>query len=295
MSYEEVDGEYKTESEGIFGFFKSRRDIKPEFQDYYKTDIIPRLETPEKHIVDEAIHWLDADWDRDLDIVFWTEGVWPGYTGIGSNQHIYVVEMENGAPINLVKKKMGSIFQDGYGRYKESMFFKYPNQYCGFNDFVRGMFTYFHLGASASSIYRYMITYDKYEQRIKIREESSSVFLIPKGCEKPKPKKIVIYADPMFKSERRILNGKDNYIETWWYESGQKSYETTYKNGKENGLQISWHENGKKEYERNYKEGVLEGHYVRWYEDGIKEAEGEYINGSLKILYYDGDDKQLHE
>jgi hypothetical protein len=195
MRYDEEEGVYT--SGGFLGFFETKS--KKEFIDYYKTEIVPRLETPEKYIVDEAIHWLDADWDRDLDIVFWTEGVWPGYMGIGPNEHIYVVEMENGVPINLVKKEMMQVFQDGYGRYKDSMFFKYPNQYCGFNDFVRGMFTHLDLGASGSAIYRYMITYDRYEQRIEIDSDRSAVFLIPRVCEKPKPKKIVKYADPMFK------------------------------------------------------------------------------------------------
>jgi hypothetical protein len=156
--------------------------IKQEFIDYYKTDIVPRLETPVKFIRDEAIQWLDADWDRDLDIIFWTEGIWPAYGGIGVREFIYVVEMENGEPINLVKKKMRKVGQGDAGRYKRSMFFKYPNQNCGFNDFVRGMLTYTYHWGSGTSIHRYLINYNKYEQRIEIDEESSTVFLIPKGC-----------------------------------------------------------------------------------------------------------------
>ena len=182
MRYDEENGIYSYEDEGIFGLFKSKHAIKQEFQDYYKTNIIPRLETPVKYIRDEAIHWLDADWDKDLDIVFWTEGIWPAYGGVGDREFIYVVEMENGLPINILKKKMKNVSQFGEGKYKKSMFFKYPNGNCGYNGFVRGFLTYLSLGGSASGIYRYEINYNRYDQRIEIDEESSRIFLIPEGC-----------------------------------------------------------------------------------------------------------------
>ncbi len=162
------------------GFFSPK--IKQEFLDYYKADIVPRLETPVKYIRDEAIQWLDADRDGDEDIIFWTEGVWPGYMGIAEREFLYVVEMQDGQPVHLTSKGMTSINQDGFGKYKNSMFFKYPNAHCGYNDFVIGMLNVSYFGGSGSTFTRYLITYNRYEQRIEIDEESSAIFLVPKVC-----------------------------------------------------------------------------------------------------------------
>ena len=160
--------------------------LKQDFIDHYKNSIIPRLETPTKWIHDGAIQWLDADWDTDEDIVFWTEGIWVTYGGYAEREFLYVVEMEDGKPVNLIKRKMHWVttsYDSDVEKYKDSIFFKYPNANCGFNDFVRGFLTFASYGASSSGIYRYIISYNKYEQRIEIYEESSSVFLVPKGCE----------------------------------------------------------------------------------------------------------------
>jgi hypothetical protein len=157
--------------------------IKKDFIEYYKTDIVPRLETPVKFIRDEAIHWVDVNWDSELDIVFWTEGVWPSYGGVGQREILYVVEMKNDLPLSIMKKKMALISQEGLsGKYKTSMFFKYPNKNCGYNDFVRGLLIIGSYGASGSASTRYLINYNKYDQRVEIDEESSSIFLVPQSC-----------------------------------------------------------------------------------------------------------------
>jgi hypothetical protein len=160
--------------------------LKQDFIDHYKTNIVPRLETPTKWIHDKAIQWLDADWDTDEDIVFWTEGIWVTYGGIAEREFLYVVEMQDGQPINIIKRQLhwvSTSFVSDDEKYKNSMFFKYPNANCGYNDFVRGLLTVGSYGVSGSGIYRYIIAYNKYEQRIEIDEESSSVFLVPQACD----------------------------------------------------------------------------------------------------------------
>jgi len=46
-----------------------------------------------------------------------------------------------------------------------------------------------------------------------------------------------------------------NGLNTYWYESGQKRWEGTYKDGKEDGLWTWWFENGQKMSESFYKDG----------------------------------------
>lgn len=158
---------------------------KREFSDYYKTAIAPRLETPVKYIRDEAIHWVDVNWDSELDIIFWTEGIWQSLGGIADREFLYVIEMKNGLPVNLIKRKFDfPVNQDLFNKnYKKSLFYKYPNEGCGYNDFVRGMFIVGTYGASASSSVRFYINYNKWDMEVNIDKEASPVFLVPQNCD----------------------------------------------------------------------------------------------------------------
>ena len=73
-----------------------------------------------------------------------------------------------------------------------------------------------------------------------------------------------------------LMNGKW----TDWYESGQKSSETTsFKDGIPDGLFTSWYENGQKESEGTFKDGKEDGLHITWFENGFKESEYTYKNG----------------
>ncbi len=156
---------------------------KQDFLDYYNTDIVPRLENPVKYIHDEAIHLVDVNWDSELDIVFWTEGVWPSLGGISENEFLYVIEMKNGLPAKIIKEKIVMVSQTGLtGKYKKSLFYKIPNADCGYNDFVRGLLIVGNYGASGSASVRYYVNYNKWDKAVHIEKESSPVFLVPQSC-----------------------------------------------------------------------------------------------------------------
>jgi len=59
-------------------------------------------------------------------------------------------------------------------------------------------------------------------------------------------------------------------IVTYWYETGEKEYEGTYKDGKREGTWTEWYENGNKMEEINYTDDKSIG----WYENGNKKFEG---------------------
>jgi hypothetical protein len=156
---------------------------KQNFIDYYNTNIVQRLKTPVKYIRDEAIHLVDVNWDSELDIIFWTEGVWASLGGISENEFLYVLEMKNGLPVKIIKEKINSVKQKGSsGEYKKSLFYQTPNTGCGYNDFVRGLLIVGDYGASGSASVRYYINYNKWDETVQIEKESSPVFLVPQSC-----------------------------------------------------------------------------------------------------------------
>ena len=64
----------------------------------------------------------------------------------------------------------------------------------------------------------------------------------------------------IYKENKSIINSighKGDYLETYWYENGQKGYEGTFKDGIEDGLMKTWHENGQKWGEINYNDGIV--------------------------------------
>ena len=84
-----------------------------------------------------------------------------------------------------------------------------------------------------------------------------------------------------------LVNGKKEGIWTWWYSTGTKIDEMTYKDGEPNGLYTYWNEDGKKESEGTYKDWKKDGKWTRWYENGQKMVET-YKDGVLdgKLTYW---------
>ena len=62
--------------------------------------------------------------------------------------------------------------------------------------------------------------------------------------------------------------GKENGLEYFWYENGQKSLQTQWVNGKKNGIEIGWHENGELNFIHSYKDGKFHGYQQVFYENG---------------------------
>ena len=80
-------------------------------------------------------------------------------------------------------------------------------------------------------------------------------------CFKPKKQTpytgwyVDFYDDDGVKLLLYFRDGKRDGPYTSWRESGQKSWEGTYKDGKRDGLWVHWFENGQKQFEANYKDG----------------------------------------
>ncbi len=69
-----------------------------------------------------------------------------------------------------------------------------------------------------------------------------------------------------------------------WYENGQLKSERNLVNGKEDGLSTSWHPNGQKKSENN---SMVEGRpragtRTEWYENGQMKSENLWINGQTR-------------
>ena len=65
----------------------------------------------------------------------------------------------------------------------------------------------------------------------------------------------------------------------FWYESGQKKAETSYKNGKKDGKRLAWYEAGQKKEDCAFKDDLEEGKCLQWYKDGKKQEETDYKAG----------------
>ena len=72
-----------------------------------------------------------------------------------------------------------------------------------------------------------------------------------------------------------LSNGKITY----WYESGQKKSEGTYKDGIRDGKYISWFSNGEKKSEGTYINGKFHGKRTHYY-NGHR-IEGTFVNGEM--------------
>lgn len=94
----------------------------------------------------------------------------------------------------------------------------------------------------------------------------------------------------------KVLNGKqEGKWVSYYHSTGRKMYELYYKNGKEDGLQTNWYENGQKWLEKNFKDGKEDGLSTHWYENGQKEEETTWKDGTLDglstIWYENGQNK----
>ena len=83
------------------------------------------------------------------------------------------------------------------------------------------------------------------------------------------------------KAEINWQDGKQEGLNTRWYENGQKYEKVNLKDGVPHGQIISWHENGQKKLEGNFKEGKKHGVSVYYDKNGK-----EIVNGRIGRMMY---------
>jgi len=147
---------------------------KQEFINYYRQEVEPRHEHPIDHILDKAIH------PGERIIVFWTEGISP--SAWGGKEWLYVVSIDENDKLTIETSKELERISRGAEEYHASYYWPSPNEGCGYNDFVLGLLTYLNIGSSGSSVYRQLITYNRYDREFEIDEDSSPVMMQPVGC-----------------------------------------------------------------------------------------------------------------
>ena len=87
------------------------------------------------------------------------------------------------------------------------------------------------------------------------------------------------YENGKKKGEGKYKNGKQDGEWTYWSPDGKESSESIYKDGKQDGLLTTWYENGQKQLERHFKDGKQDGLQTQWYENGQKKLEGNFKDG----------------
>ena len=88
-------------------------------------------------------------------------------------------------------------------------------------------------------------------------------------------------------SEVNVKRNEQHGLSTFWYKSGNKKSETNWRDGKPDGLMSSWHEKGQrmekgqKKSEVNFKDGKPDGLTVSWHENGQNRTEINYKDGTV--------------
>ncbi|MCZ6537013.1 MAG: toxin-antitoxin system YwqK family antitoxin [Gammaproteobacteria bacterium] len=88
------------------------------------------------------------------------------------------------------------------------------------------------------------------------------------------------YPNGQRESESSYVDGKQDGIDTEWYDDGQKKAERTWALG-QRVHEIQWWENGQKRHESKYVDGKLHGG-TSWFEDGNKRKEDVWVDGQRK-------------
>ena len=166
--------------------------LKEDFQKDYIEFVEPRLKDVAQFISQRAIHWVDVEWDGVEELVFWTEGLSPGWQ---IKEALFVVKVpqegdsEKTEPsvfiFRVLDNPSPSTTSEGY-RYVR--FTPYPNAALGANDFVRAVLSYVSIGASGSTFAHLSIEYNRYEAQVEINRFSTPFpFIIEEGIpERPR-------------------------------------------------------------------------------------------------------------
>ncbi len=149
-----------------------------EFKEYYQTDVLPRLENISKNISDDAIRWVDIDFDQKPELVFWTEGLSP--SAWGGKEYLFIVNTSTSTsnqdrpnqdrpnqnrPAIIESIDLGDVSR-GIKGYQYVNFWAEPNRNRGYNDFLRVVFSYAIFGASGSTFKNIEIGWNRYENKV---------------------------------------------------------------------------------------------------------------------------------
>lgn len=89
------------------------------------------------------------------------------------------------------------------------------------------------------------------------------------------------YPNGAIKTEKTIVNGKENGTLKIYYPNGNLQSKAYYANGKLNGTVEIFDENGKLLFEQNFKNSILNGFFKEYDEAGNVKSELFYINGNI--------------
>ena len=140
---------------------------KPEFQEYYQSDVEPRLHQIGSHIKPSAIHWLNIDpRDERPELICWTEGLAP--TAWGAKEYLFIIKVPaTGSPTILKAYPLDDPEPSrGVEQYKYIRFTPYPNKDLGTNEFLAAVFSYLQIGGSSSAFANYEIGWNRYGEEI---------------------------------------------------------------------------------------------------------------------------------
>tara|TARA_Y100000590_G_C15684969_1_gene1001233 strand:- start:1458 stop:1799 length:342 start_codon:yes stop_codon:yes gene_type:complete len=94
-------------------------------------------------------------------------------------------------------------------------------------------------------------------------------------------------------SEGYLIDGKKNYVWTYWYENGNKKMEGHWKLiyflfwfpiwQRRHGITTMWHPNGQKKEEGNYINGKMDGLWIMWDQSGNVIRKEIFKNGKVVI------------
>ena len=141
--------------------------LSPDFQDYYRTDIAPRLDDIAEHISPSAMHWIDIDGDTLPELICWTEGLAP--TGWGAKEHLLIIKApEIGAPSILLSRELNPEPSRGSEVYKYVRFMPHPNKGRGNNEHVAAVFSYAQYGGSGAAYCNFESGWNRYEETVYI-------------------------------------------------------------------------------------------------------------------------------
>ena len=140
---------------------------KTDFQEYYITDINPRLSKIAAEISSDAIHWVDLNWDDKPELIFWTEGLSP--TAWGAKEFLFVAKLSKKGTYEIIKSvKLDDEPSRQVKKYSYSRFWSHPNKGKGYNDFLGAVFSYAVFGGSASTFVNYEIGWNGYQDTVTV-------------------------------------------------------------------------------------------------------------------------------
>lgn len=148
--------------------------FKEEFQSYYQSDVLPRIEELEKHLLQRPIE-ISAN-----TYLLTTAGVAP--SSWGGREYLYVISSINDSPEIILSHEFDPKPVWSPNGYEYTDLWVSPNQNCGYNDFVHALFQYGSLGGSSSSFFQVYIKFNHYDNQYQISVDRSPVRFSLTSC-----------------------------------------------------------------------------------------------------------------